>query len=408
MQNEFNIADAVINVIQGGTPAFLNVDVDFDMRNTSHYSVSISCLETSQFGLDVETLRNSTADEESENKMKAYEQLITAAVKILRNNTPGNDTQIGEDVRDIVDIESDLARMIQHGDDGGFYNERPIELEEFEDFLHVDKGMILDLLQKIAPNEKNILTEKTKIYVFPKVYVEHFFKLFSNYSTRAIANYIGWTIVRTNGLSTVNAYKDAYLEFENATTGVSALPARNQSCAEFLSTAYAYAVAGEYAKQYFHEPARKEVIEVLERILTVGLSSAHLRWTYWDCFRYRRLLQIKSMMDNVIAAFEVKLHEIKWMDNVTKAKAITKAKHVVEFIAYPEWTLSNEKVDKYYEQVMLSQSNKLSTFISKLKYFSRTYFQLGFYHSDDTVGDQFFLPAINKFNPFPEQGSCLV
>ncbi|KAG1651036.1 Neprilysin-1 [Nymphon striatum] len=291
---------------------------------------SLHFLSNGQFGLDWSTLNNVNASAQTIRDTMAYGQLIDAAAGIMREDSDiKNDTKLTDDIIDLIAFEIFLAHAITYSDDGGTFGEHKMTIEDIEKEINLCSwswGPFLTLFACQIPNGDQIINNDNN----------NINNLSSKCKT-TITNYLGWLVVRSYGMKTVDAYREAHLKFEEVITGVSTATPRNQTCSRFVNEVYEFATVGEYAKHYFPEAAKT---------------------------------QLNMLMHEIIEAFEIKLKEITWMDPVTKTKALEKAKHVIHFIAYPDWVLSNENVDKFYKELVNNIDSKQEFIAKSLQYYT--------------------------------------
>lgn len=64
--------------------------------------------------------------------------------------------------------------------------------------------------------------------------------------------------------------------------------------------------------------------------------------------------RVIEMVDDIQAAFIKMLHDVEWMDNETKQKAIRKAQALIAHIGYPNELINATKIDELYKELELA------------------------------------------------------
>lgn len=94
----------------------------------------------------------------------------------------------------------------------------------------------------------------------------------------------------------------------------------------FASFRISISVGALYVRKYFSEDARREAV---------------------------------SMVDNIREEFKSLVEKLPWMDAITKAAALQKAKAMAEHIGYPNELTDDAKLEQFYESLEIERDNWL-------------------------------------------------
>lgn len=61
------------------------------------------------------------------------------------------------------------------------------------------------------------------------------------------------------------------------------------------------------------------------------------------------------MIEDVRGAFAETIQQVDWMDSSTKVKTLKKLKSIHNLVGFPEWLLTDEQLNKHYENVSRSK-----------------------------------------------------
>lgn len=95
-------------------------------------------------------------------------------------------------------------------------------------------------------------------------------------------------------------------------------------------------VGSLYVRKYFSEESKKDAVE---------------------------------MVDNIRNEFIKILHNVRWMDDGTRVKAIKKAESLTTHMGYPVELLDNDKIEQYFENLTTMQPDDLLMNTLRLRVF---------------------------------------
>lgn len=61
------------------------------------------------------------------------------------------------------------------------------------------------------------------------------------------------------------------------------------------------------------------------------------------------------MLEDVRQAFSETVIQLDWMDNTTRLKTLNKLKAIRNYVGFPAWLLTIEKLDAHYNKVLFSK-----------------------------------------------------
>lgn len=65
-------------------------------------------------------------------------------------------------------------------------------------------------------------------------------------------------------------------------------------------------------------------------------------------------IQALEMLEDIRHAFEEAVHNLDWMDAVTREKTLTKLHAIRAFVGYPGWIMNATQLDIHYRQVRIT------------------------------------------------------
>lgn len=109
------------------------------------------------------------------------------------------------------------------------------------------------------------------------------------------------------------------------------------------------------------EPLRwKECMVVVQKNLKIAISSLYVR-KYFD----RKSLKVAREMVNAIKEeFAEILRNVSWMDEKTRAKALTKLKKMKVQLGHPDELLDDAKIIECYKDVKINEQKLLESVLS--------------------------------------------
>ncbi|KAI5630642.1 VLP3p-1 [Venturia canescens] len=178
----------------------------------------------------------------------------------------------------------------------------------------------------------SITIEKDEVVIVEVVsYISDFEKLINETPKRVQANYAMWRAVADSVTYLNDDIRKRQLAYSTALSGKTERESRWKECVGIVSQDLSISVGAMYVRRYFNEDARKSAAE---------------------------------MVTDLGEQFTKILKTVDWMDEKTRGNALEKAASMSTHIAYPDELLDDDKLEKYYESLELSESNYLESILN--------------------------------------------
>ncbi|CAN8015641.1 unnamed protein product [Ixodes persulcatus] len=308
-----------------GIDALISVKVDLDYHNSERYILYIG---QPTFGVEPLVLRG---------KFKSpffrilhrYKMYIHRCAMLL-----GANVAAPEIVNEIVSFEAKLASIAEPPNvmrnPRSMYNLMSLKMLEsaipeirWTYFLNIilrDVGVSLDLDDHVV--------------VMHPLYLKRLSRLIKGVPSSTVANYIGWRIVHSMGVHTLDRFRRALFRFNRFRYLVQDIPQLPRECVRLTNKLLYFAVGRQYFDRHITKPAD----------------------------RYRK---VYDLAEEVRDAFAVLIDLNTWMDPETKDRARQKLHYLQLNIGYPPWIRSDRDLDEYYKD--LPDLRKEDFFVSLLR-----------------------------------------
>ncbi|XP_068217910.1 neprilysin-2 isoform X3 [Palaemon carinicauda] len=164
------------------------------------------------------------------------------------------------------------------------------------------------------------------VVVSSKEMVKNLGKLIARTPKRVIANYMMWRVTAASVGYLNEVARDIQLAYSKKLVGKGTREPRWKECMGSVSGSLSHAVGSMYASTFFKEDAKAAADEMV---------------TY-----------IRAEFDHI-------LHNIDWMDETTRQRALEKSKAITPHIAYPPELLEEQKLTDLYEGLQISSGDLL-------------------------------------------------
>ena len=259
--------------------------------------------------------------------------------------------QAEKEMEEALRLELQLAEFAlpreQRRNKTALYN--PMTLKEVQKFY--PELPLVDYINGITLYEPANVDEDEVVNVAVPSFVTKVRDHLANVPARVQANYIVWRNVKSS-ISYLNKEALAHaLDYSRVLTGKNSDVPRWERCVKataglggtslyFYEGSLTNAVGAMYAKSYFKLEAKQKADEMV----------ANIRVTF------------KKMLD-----------QLDWMDEVTRAKAHTKADKMIPFVAYAKEILDDDLINEFYEGLDLETDSYLKNYL-RLKRFINLYY----------------------------------
>lgn len=150
-------------------------------------------------------------------------------------------------------------------------------------------------------------------------------------SKRAIANYMMWRVAADSTNYLTDKLRKRQLEYATAIIGQQSEEPRWKECTDLTTSHFEIALSALYVRKYFDQSSKAVALD---------------------------------MVNNIRDEFEEILAKISWMDTITKAKAIAKAKAIIAHIGYPDELMDDNKLTEYYKKITVDEDKLLESILS--------------------------------------------
>lgn len=175
----------------------------------------------------------------------------------------------------------------------------------------------------------NIQVDETETVI---VSVPKFFEglgpLLAKTPKRTIANYVMWRITGFSSYFLTENLRKRQLQYSTAISGKQEQEPRWKECVDIATSSLPISVGALYIRKYFREDSRQAAME---------------------------------MVDNIKVEFEKILHQVDWMDDVTRKAALEKVRTMQTHIGYPVELTQNDKLVEYYKDLHIDEDTYLES-----------------------------------------------
>ena len=289
--------------------------VDADMKNTK--------VNVLQFGGPGTFLPDTTTYKTPAAK-KLLDVLKKQSENLLKMAGVSED-QANKYVEDAIKFDAKIAKLVKSTEEWADYpaTYNPMKIADFEDKFD---GFTISYFLKEAIGE-----EPERIIVTEPRYLEHINELINKDNFDEIK---GWTLVNfINGVASdlSQDFREAAFPFSQALSGQPKLSSGEKQAYHIADGAFSEVVGVYYGKNYFGADAKKDVLDMIHRMLNV---------------------------------YEKRINENSWLSEATKKKAIVKLRALILKVGYPD------KIEKIYDRLKVIPASEGGTLYSNERAFT--------------------------------------
>ncbi|XP_070381360.1 neprilysin-1-like isoform X3 [Dermacentor albipictus] len=207
---------------------------------------------------------------------------------------------------------------------------------------------LLNMLNKQFSKVNITLTENETVELFAKEYYSKLDQFLQCVDCNTLFNFAGLREILGWAASASGSFRNASFELDQASSGVQVEKARWKTCVDTMNDKMPEIVGYLYVLQNFREEAKKEVEDLVRRLMTT----------------FNETIQ----------------NNATWMDNDTKSAAEEKLAKMGSKIGYPNWQLNVTYLEQLYKEVpnlnLSSSFLDMSYYIEENNYM-RTLLKLG-------------------------------
>lgn len=339
---------------------FFNVYVGTNILNTSQ---SIITIDEGGTYLHKEYLKKGF----SNSAVKAYYDFVVDFAILFG----GNRNFIRKEVKDMVDFEIKLAKLLLPDDERRNISAMTHQMTITQLEKQFPQLPWLDYITKVLNLPDLAITKTELVDVTVPSYIPKITALLRETPKRVQQNFITWIFIEELSSTLPQAIRNLKFNFTRITTGLQKIPPRWKECVIEVNKRMTIATSALYVRKYFDDTAKKNVVEIV---------------------------------DNVKRTFINSLRNLSWMDNCTRTRAIEKAEGMINHVAYPEELMDDDKIEEYYSELEFSDKYLLLYLNYQKFYSAKAFGELRktvnksdwIYHAGST--------AVNAYYSVPENG----
>uniref|UniRef100_A0A0R3PFX8 Neprilysin n=1 Tax=Angiostrongylus costaricensis TaxID=334426 RepID=A0A0R3PFX8_ANGCS len=284
-----------------------------------------------------DSTRDYYLDREKHGKIiAAYRQFLINKVTLFNEDVglPISERKIASDVDEIIDLETELAKILVAEEDRRNYTRKYnlLRLNEMQALMPlVDWTRYFHSIA--PPTIKNYLADDPQVLVREIDYMKRVADLINSTDPRIITNY-AYIRYSSSWLSELGErYESVAQEFYHVVYGRKKKVPRWKDCTSRTMRQMQYAAGALYVRKAFDETLKNLTLEIVD--------------------------DLQDAFYNMVAGNG-------WMDETTKARALDKVRHLLRQTGYPDFILDDEKLDDYYSELRIEESDSYSQMVEKL------------------------------------------
>ncbi|XP_050681594.1 endothelin-converting enzyme 1-like [Leptidea sinapis] len=176
---------------------------------------------------------------------------------------------------------------------------------------------------ELSPHEDRLI-------VMDLPYLQKLATLLSETKPVLIERYMWWSVFSTVSPMTLQRFRDLGFEFSRNVFGLRQRAPRWKSCTANINANFGLALSYLYVNRHFDNTSRLKAIE---------------------------------MVEDVREAFAATVRDLDWMDGSTRERTLRKLRAIRNFVGFPAWLLSPDKLDKHYDHAEVVEGNLFESFL---------------------------------------------
>ncbi|XP_058790753.1 neprilysin-2-like [Phymastichus coffea] len=300
---------------------FIEIGIKISEENNNRRYVIT--LDQASTGLEQEYLSKGFQDK----IVQAYYKYMTNLAEVLG----ADEQQSRKDLRDSLDFEIELSKIFLPRED----RRNRSQLHNSMTLQQLESGYPdipwREYFNNIYFSQTKFITSNDQIIVKVPYFLKSLINLINNTPKRVLANYAIWRVVQESASFMNERVKRIKADFSASKTGTNVQKQPWIECLEYLKTNLHLALGALYVREHFDKKS-KEVAE--------------------------------EVVHGVHESFLGLLEKIDWMDAKTKETAKKKLRSVKEYVAYPDEFLDDEKIDTYFQDLVVHSESFLKSHLN--------------------------------------------
>lgn len=319
---------------QAGIHPFFATAVEADEKDSSKYTIYMDqaglVLPSREYYLD--------KDPNEDPVLLSYQKYIKATMALALQGDAEEDF-LQEQANDIIELESKMAEIFVPKDELRD-PEKSYNYKSLEALADLFPGLSWNSLFAWSPSN----FEVSGVIVGEPSYFSGLAKLFEDSPSSQIRNYMRWYAFSVLAPMLRQEYRDAQFAFEKVVYGLDLPAPRWKTCVSVVDRTLGFALGRLYVDQRFNVDAADAAEDMVHRIKNAFISS---------------------------------LKQMDWLDNTTVALAEEKAQSMHAKTAFPRWILQNEELNRYYNQLEVTDDYYKNRLVAKKAEHMREWSRLG-------------------------------
>ncbi|VDK18509.1 unnamed protein product [Anisakis simplex] len=331
--NDFDLTNLLIYTsVTRSMEIFLDIYVSQDQRNVSRRMIHV---DQGSLGLGGSARAYYLNMTRYTKQMRAYRQYMINKILLVAEDAgePRTREEIAKGVEEIIDLEKQIAEiMISEEHRRNYtrlYNSHKLsELNELFPLVDWDR-----YFRAVMPEDlHDYLNTDPDIIVNEMEFLKKLTDLLRAADPRIITNYIVWRYTSAWSFQLDSRYDDVQQDFLRMLIGKERKSPRWKDCSSAASSRMAYAASALYVREYFNEADKNAAME---------------------------------MIRDLHEAFREMVTHNDWMDEQTRKIAIEKSRAMQSLIGYPDFVLSDEKLDDFYKLLKFEPGDTYAAMVQK-------------------------------------------
>ncbi|CAJ0605829.1 unnamed protein product [Cylicocyclus nassatus] len=327
-EENYNLTSLLIHVYRSRRVlAFVNFDLDdTKIRRLIQFGRGNLFLDKDEY-LDRE--KNGTY-------IGALKKFLTRQIEEFQRDggLPTNKSKIEKDVDEIIDLEFRIAEIMDADVDDTDSHIKINHLWEMQKLMPLVNWR--QFFSAVAPfDSQEYLASDPKILVNDHGYMSRVNELLQSTDPRIITNYVFMLFSQSFSITGEmgEKYEDIKQEYIQTMYEKQRKIPRWKFCTGITMRLMNYATTALYVKKALHENAKEDVFEIANALKE----------------EFREILNTS-----------------KWIDDETRNEALNKLEHMVRQVAYPKFILDEERLDRYYGEMDVRDTDSLGEMVEKV------------------------------------------
>ncbi|KAF2882511.1 hypothetical protein ILUMI_23672 [Ignelater luminosus] len=310
-----------------GTNIFYGFNVAEDVRNSSKNKIVIEQVPP---GFSERYLLQ---PQKFSSEIQHYRKYIESMIKAYTNQT------IEDFANDVIKFSSQIAKVMTPAE----IRRSPGHLFHEVTLIELANGPGLDndtwrtvnwtRYMNIVFNDTNVVLNQRNdtAILLDLPYLQRIAWLLKNTNHIMLERYLWWSVFSTVAPLTLAKFRLLGFEFSQQLLGLKTKTPRWKGCANNVNSNFGLALSYLYVRSHFDKVYREKALEMLE---------------------------------DIRHAFEEAVHNLDWMDAVTREKTLTKLHAIRAFVGYPGWIMNATRLDIHYRQAHVIEGNLFKTHLN--------------------------------------------